>query len=103
MSIDEKAIKRGHKYATILSDPDTGCILELGLGRGYRETRDLVGRTILEANRAEVVTFTSDMWAPYTSVWKELLKQSKFIHDSFHLIKMPNAGIDKVRRREAKK
>ena len=103
LSIDEKAIKRGHHYATILSDADTGCVLELGLGRGYRETRDLVDRTIPEANRAEVATFTMDMWAPYIRVKEELLKESKLIHDRFHLIKMLNVGIDKVRRREAKK
>ena len=32
-----------------------------------------------------------------------MLKDSKLIHDRFHLIKMLNTGIDKVRRREAKK
>ena len=103
LSIDEKAIKRGHHYATILSDADTGCVLDLGLGRRYRDTRDLVERTIPEATRSEVATFTMDMWAPYIRVKEELLKEAKLIHDRFHLIKMLNAGVDKVRRREVKK
>ena len=38
LSIDEKAIKKGHHYATILSDATTGCVLDLGQGRGYKET-----------------------------------------------------------------
>ena len=48
----------------ILSDMDTGLVLELGLGHGYREVRDLVDRTIPEANRSEVATFTADVWGP---------------------------------------
>ena len=82
---------------------DTGLVLDLGLGRRYLDTRDLVERTIPEATRSEVETFTMDMWGPYIRVKEELLKESKLIHDRFHLIKMLNAGIDKVRRREAKK
>ena len=103
MSIDEKAVRRGHKYATILSDSETGVVLDLAGGRGYLETRSLVEKTLSEAHRAQVVTFTMDMWAPYIKVWRELLQDAKLIHDRFHLVKMLNIGIDKVRRREVKK
>ena len=103
MSIDEKAVRRGHKYATILSDSESGVVLDLTAGRGYLETRALVEKTLSEAHRAQVVTFTMDMWAPYIKVWRELLQDAKLIHDRFHLVKMLNIGIDKVRRREVKK
>ena len=103
LSIDEKAIKRGHHYATILTDATTGHVLDLGQGRTYKETEALMERTLVKERRAEVKTFTMDMWKPYIKVAKEVLPQALRIHDRFHLIKYLNKAVDKTRRREVRK
>ncbi len=38
ISLDEKAIKRGHTYATIVSDSDRGVVIDLGKGRAKKST-----------------------------------------------------------------
>ena len=103
MRIDEKAIKWGHKVAPILSDADTGVVLDLAEGRGYKEAMALVEATISKENRVRVATFTMAMWRPYIKLWESLLKESPLIYDCFHLIKMLHVGMDKVRKREAKR
>ena len=42
ISIDEKALKRGHTYATVVSDSDLGVVLDVGEGRTKEGTIALV-------------------------------------------------------------
>ncbi len=42
ISIDEKALKRGQTYATIVSDSDRGVVIDVGPGRTKKGTIELL-------------------------------------------------------------
>ena len=103
LSLDEKAFKKGHHYVSVLSDPDTGCVLEIEDGRDKKASQSLLNKALTAEQRDFVKTISLDMWKAYLSSSRELLPQAEVIHDRFHLVKYLNDAIDKVRRREVKK
>ena len=103
LSIDEKSFKKGHQYITVLSNPDTGIIIDLGDGRTKKATKALINEVLTEKQKQQVETVSMDMWKAYMNVVKEELPNSKICHDKFHLVKYLNDAVDKVRRRETRK
>ena len=101
VSVDEKAIHRGHKYATVVSDSDRGVVLDVGQGRDKNSVKALL-RGLLGDLKDEIQTITTDMWKAYISCVTELFPNATLIHDRFHLIQYLNKAIDQVRRREVK-
>ena len=102
VSMDEKAFKRGRKYATIVSDGRQGTVIDLAEGQDENSARALVERIIPEEIRTKVETVTLDMWRAYRNIVEKLFPEAKLIHDRFHLIKKINKAINRVRRREVK-
>ncbi len=101
VSVDEKAIHRGHTYATVVSDSERGVVLDVGQGRDKNSVTALLqGR--LGDLRDEIQTITTDMWKTYISCVTELFPNATLIHDRFHLVQYLNKAIDQVRRREVK-
>ncbi len=103
MSLDEKAIKKGHCYATILSDATQGTVLDLVEGRNITNVQDLLRRPFSKEKRKHIETITTDRWWPYISSAQELLPKVTLMHDRFHWIQYLNKAIHEVRRREVKK
>ena len=104
LSLDEKSFKKGHHYVSVLSDPDTGNVVEVEENRDKQASKDLINRALpTEKQKNSVKTISMDMWKAYMTVSKELLPQADIFHDRFHLVKYLNGAIDKVRRREVKK
>jgi transposase len=64
LSIDEKAVLKGHKYISILSDGKTGMVIDIAEGRSDASV-DALCNTLLPSQRAEVKSVCSDMWQPY--------------------------------------
>ena len=46
LSVDEKSFKKGHKYITLLSDPDSGFILDVEEDRTKESFKKLMDKTI---------------------------------------------------------
>jgi transposase len=103
LSIDEKSFQSGHHYATILSDPEAGRVLEVVEHRTLEASKDLIDKALTVEQKAQVRTISMDMWEAFLSLAKEKLPEAEIVHDKFHLIKYLNEAIDKVRRREVKK
>ncbi len=101
LSVDEKAIRRGHVYATIVSDTKRGVVLDVGEGRDKIGTKTVLDR-LLGDEKGTVKTVTTDMWKAYITTIKELFPEACLIHDRFHLIQYLNKAIDQVRRKEVK-
>lgn len=101
LSIDEKSFKKGHQYITVLSNPETGKILDVGDGRTKEAAKTLINEVLTDHQKQQVETVSMDMWKAYINVVKEQLPNSKICHDKFHLVKYLNEAVDKVRRREA--
>lgn len=101
VSIDEKAIKRGHVYATIVSDSARGIVIDVGEGRRKKGTIALLER-IFAGMKDDIATVTTDMLKAFIGAVREALPSATLIHDRFHLIQYLNKAINRVRRREVK-
>jgi transposase len=66
LSIDEKAVQKGHDYISILSDEQSGVVLEVVDGRTDDSVDELCQIALTEEQRNEVKTVCTDMWQPYT-------------------------------------
>ena len=102
LSIDEKSFKKGHRYVSVLSNPQEGYIIDIEEGRTKSATEKLLDNSLTLQQQEEVQTISMDMWEAYMSVSKMKLPNAEIVHDKFHLIKYLNDAIDKVRRREVK-
>lgn len=102
LSIDEKSFRAGHHYATVLSNPLQGNVLEVVEHRTKQACETLLDKALSEQERQVVKTISLDMWESFLVVAQEKLPAAEIIHDKFHLIKYLSEAIDKVRRREVK-
>ena len=60
MRVEEKAIHRGHTYATVVSDSERGMVLDVGQGRDKNSVKALL-KGILGDLKGEIQTITTDM------------------------------------------
>ena len=104
IGVDEVLWHKGHKYLTLVYQIDSGAVRLLWIGKDRTEKIlnkffDFLGE---EKNR-QLNFVCSDMWKPYLNVIKERANQAIHILDRFHIVKMLNKAIDKVRAEEYKK
>lgn len=102
ISIDEKSFKRGHNYVTIISQPRSGIVLDVGENRDTKSAERLIEQTFTTRQKENINTVSMDMWKPYINAVENILPNAEIVHDKFHLIKYLNEAIDKIRRREVK-
>lgn len=96
IGIDEIYI--GHKrYKTVVRDLDSGAVLFVGDGRGA-DTLEKFGRS-LASSKATIQTVAMDMAGGYTAWARKALPKAVIVYDHFHLIKLMNEKLDKIRRR----
>jgi transposase len=98
ISIDEIAIKKGHKYMTIFTDISTGQIIHAVEGRSEEVLRPFLKLLAKKAKRLRGIGI--DMSAAYASSVKKHLPKIAIIFDRFHVTKLLNNTIDKIRRAE---
>lgn len=102
LSIDEKAVRKGHEYISILSDEQTGVVIEVVEGR-TKESVDTLCQSLSQEQRSKVKTVCTDMWNPFIYGVQTYFQQALHCHDNFHLVGYLNNAVDKVRKREVKK
>ena len=98
IGIDEIAIRKGHKYLTLVVDQDTGRVVYVAPGRKSQSIVGFLKR--LRKLKAPVEVVTTDMWIPYISVIMDILPKAKIVFDKFHIIALLNRKLDELRRRE---
>ena len=98
ISIDEIAIKKGHKYMTIFTDIATGQIIHAVEGRNELALRPFLKLLSKKAKRLRGIGI--DMSAAYSSSIKMHLPHVSIIYDRFHVSKLLNDTLDKIRRAE---
>jgi len=100
ISIDEKSFKHGHSYVTVVSDPLTGVVIEVSENRDYSACRKILKDIVKPGNKVKTVSM--DMWKPYINATKDIIPNAEIVHDKFHLVKIMNDAVDKVRKREVR-
>lgn len=96
IGIDE--IHVGHKkYKTIVRDLEHGSVLHVGDGKGGDALKGF--RRRLSSSKAAIRAVAMDMSSGYAAWVRETLPDAEIVFDHFHLIKLMNERVDKVRRR----
>jgi len=101
IAMDEFAIQKGHRYATVIVEPQIRRVLWVGRGRRREDVRpffELLGKQGCKRIEAAVM----DMWEPFELEVKAHCKRAKIVYDLFHVVS--NYGrevIDRVRVDEA--
>ena len=102
LSIDEKAVHRGHDYISILSDEQSGVVIDVIEGRSDDDVEELCLTSLTQTQRNEVKSICTDMWQPYIKAAKSYFPKALHCHDQFHTVGYLNKAVDKCRRREVK-
>lgn len=103
LAMDEFAIKRGHRYATIFVEPQRKEVLWVCRGRSREEIRPFFEK-LGEEGRRRIRAVAMDMNAAYEEEVKAQCPQAEIVYDLFHVVaKYGREVIDKVRTAEAKR
>jgi len=102
VGMDETAIARGHKYITLFVDMMKRNVLFVTDGKN-NETVKKFARDLEDHNgKAETIEQTSSDLSPaFIKGVKENLPNARMTFDKFHVMKLINEAVDKVRREEA--
>ncbi len=93
LGIDEFAVRKGHRYATILCDLENRNVLEVSRGRQFFEVVRLLGRL----EHPEVVEAVSlDMRASFAPAIRCALPHAQLVIDHFHVIQHVMKAFRKV-------
>jgi transposase len=99
LAVDEIAICKGHVYITLVMNLDTGNVIFVGDGKGADALEPfwvLLGKRRMNKIKAIAI----DMGPSYISAIKLNLPNTKIVFDHFHVVKLMNDALDKIRRRE---
>ncbi len=101
LAMDEFAIEKGHRYATVIVDPTCKQVLWIGRGRGRADVRpffELLG----EAGCRRIQAVAMDMNAGYDMEVKAQCPNAKVVFDLYHVVaKFSREVVDRVRVDEA--
>ena len=99
LGLDEKSMKRGHRYLTVMSDLGEGVVLDVAQGREKASAEELLGR-LDETSTQTLECLCMDMWKPYREAAQGMLPKVDIVHDRFHVSQHLNAAVDNTRRAE---
>lgn len=96
IAIDEFAVKKGHKYMTVVVDLDTGIIIYVGEGKGMDALEGFWKR--IKRDKVQIEAVAIDMSPAYISAVTNNIPEAQIVFDHFHVIKLYNDVISKLRR-----
>jgi transposase len=100
IAIDEihvTRVRNKEKYLTVVRDIESGAVLHVGKGRGGESLAQFMKR--LKHSKCKIKAVAIDMSKSYTAWIKKYLPDAEIVYDHFHVIKLINEKLDKVRRK----
>jgi transposase len=101
VGIDEKSFGRGQDYVSLMTDLDGSRVLEVVPGRD-EAAADKLWEALPKTQRLQVEAVAIDMSRAYENSVHKHAPQADVVHDKFHVAKLLNEAVDKVRRQEHK-
>ncbi len=99
IGIDEFLLHEGHRYATIVTDLDSGDVIFVEEGKRKQQAEDFF-RFVGPGWMRNVKAVSMDMNAQYDSAFREHFPHIEIVYDYFHLIKLFNDSVlTSIRRR----
>jgi len=101
VGVDETAVRRGHDYVTLFVDLEEKRTIFVTDGRDHSVVGEFVGDLIEHNGAAENVTQVScDMSPAFIKGVEDNLPNAAIVFDRFHVTKVINEAVDKVRKAE---
>ena len=101
IAIDEFAIQKGHRYATVIVDPRVKKVLWVGRGRGRKDIRPFFA-LLGKRGRKRLKAVVMDMNGAYEAEVRHQCPKAEVVFDLFHVVaKYGREVIDRVRVDEA--
>jgi transposase len=102
LAVDEIAVRKGHKYATVIVDIENGRVLSIEKDRTTESLMNFYNK-LSPKQREDIEAVAMDEWSPYINATEQMLPNAEIVTDYFHIVKKYNAEvIDKVRAMTAK-
>ena len=102
IGMDETSRAKGHDYITLFVDLKERRTIYITTGKGSATVEAFVEDLEAHNGSASAIKDVScDMSPAFTKGVKTYLKEAKITYDKFHIIKLINEAVDKVRRAEA--
>jgi len=100
LGIDEKAVFKRHRYATIIADLDGGRVIDVVDQRSIEAVKPWFAERAAGLQTVQAVAM--DMSAGYAAVVSEVMPQADICFDHFHVTMAMNKAVDEVRKAEQK-
>jgi transposase len=101
IAMDEFAIQKGHRYATVIVEPTTKRVLWVGRGRGREDVRPFF-ESLGAEGRQRLKAVAMDMNGAYEEEVRSQCPNAQIVYDLFHVVaKFGREVIDRVRVDEA--
>ena len=101
LGVDEKSVKKGHDYFTIVYNFDAGTVDYIGDDRKADSLKKYFDSLSI-AQKSDIKAIAMDMWHPYIQAATEVIGDNKIVIDRFHIMKHMNKAVDDVRKEESK-
>lgn len=101
IAMDEFAIHKGHRYATVIVEPNTKRVLWVGRGNGRKDIRPFFEQ-LGDEGRRRLKAAAMDMNGAYEAETRSQCPKAEVVFDLFHVVaKYGREVIDRVRMDEA--
>jgi transposase len=80
LSLDEIAVRKGHKYETVLYDANLGAVIGMHEPRDFESTFDLLSSKVIHPNQVKNVVV--DMWDPFHKVIRKAFPKARLSYIS---------------------
>lgn len=103
VGVDETSSRKGHKYVTLFVDSDESRVIHVAKGKDSKTITSFKEMlTEREINPEQITDFSADMSIPFKKGISTEFPTAAVTYDKFHVIKLMNEALDKVRRNEQK-
>lgn len=102
LAVDEIAVRKGHRYMTVVIDYETGRVVWMGQGRSKESLLEFF-EGMNQAQKAALEAIAMDMHEPYIQAVREAAPQASIVFDLFHVVAAYGRVIDRVRMSEYRK
>jgi transposase len=102
IGVDEIAVKKGHNYVTLFYDMGEARVIHIENGKGkgvFNNFRETISN---EVDHEQIQYISMDMYPAFKSGARQYFPKATIVFDKFHIIKMINDAVDRVRRAESK-
>jgi transposase len=96
LAIDEIAVRKGHRYLTVVLDLESGVVVFVGDGKGAGSLAPFWRR--LKRSGAQVQAVAIDLSPAYAQAVAAHLPQATIVYDHFHLVRLYNEALSDLRR-----